>query len=997
MDETTGSHELDKHLMLRRRMDSGGKRVPSNGEIEGLGVILPKIMAGLGNHMEMNVETENMVAGRNGVLGRTVVAGHGMSGMTILAMVWGSLLHQLGAEPQVHLLFVKFLLAAHKVSSVMGRSSTVFVRMKNSDFTLVDRDSSVRGVDKKDSANGGMGRLCLPGDVIWMKLPVGYMEVVGRVVPNIHLEKYLVHLSKKYMLNNHLMLELASGNLGVDSSVQLGTSGDVTEATVPVQEHTAGAVGSSAPRWSRKQWDDWEEWDRAADGSVTPDGVSLMQQPGRTNNGATGGDAEMVAGAPAQPSLALTMQEEQALYDAGWPLPIIADMREFCEFLEWARGEHGAGAVAWAMDSWGDSLVVGNATIELAQETLWGRLRDTEVVRPTDAGVRGRLVVGFAGFQRQMGDFHLSLVQEGLRGQWMPHGPEDDDGRQLPEPPFVRGDHGAWAMTRARTLAREMIQRAQARGAATRRTNAGVNIQVQVPAAPSHESGDGDAGSGGDDPAGGDDGGDEGDSSAGDVSAMMQLTVEEEQRLHERGVADEVRRQFRMLMIALGHIQERGEGPEYRWGVRMLVESWDEALQAMQVVRDLLYRRSTNLGALPYYPATREPVYGPLRTRVVAYMAEYRHLLLRGLEDEVARELVRRTRSTGSSGSQAPHRDVHHTREVNEDGLVGGEVRRLGRNTRSGRNVHPRGSRSRSRSTRARHGVGDDAAGRGPVGRDLRPALRDPPGLLPPGVVEGGGVREAAVSVSAGQDLLVGSGENHRPGDVRGGSVVEEATEHLSAELPPVSAVPVPSAQVQPLPAALHTGSAVPVPPAQVRPGEDGSRESPLETDVTDPTELGRSSETPVGAAAVDDPGHLSAELHPHSAVPVLSAQVQPLPAAFHQGFGVPVAPARAGLGVHHDSQDGLAVHSPHEEVRAGPLGMVTDVPPELGRPSEQPVPPAQVREDVQSGQVPQGDSEGAMSAVPALADELQPLSGDVVVSSGESSDDSSPGPQTLS
>ena len=111
--------------------------------------------------------------------------------------------------------------------------------------------------------------------------------------------------------------------------------------------------------------------------------------------------------------------------------------------------------------------MVANTTVELAQETLWDRLRDSPVVRPEDGGVRGRLAVGFAGFQRQIGDLHLSLAQEGLRRQRLPHG-VDADGRQLPEPPFVRGDNAAWAMTRARTLAREMLQRAQRAGAAAR-------------------------------------------------------------------------------------------------------------------------------------------------------------------------------------------------------------------------------------------------------------------------------------------------------------------------------------------------------------------------------------------------------------------------------------------------------------------------------------------------------------------------------------------------
>ncbi|CAE7407162.1 unnamed protein product [Symbiodinium sp. CCMP2592] len=356
----------------RRQMDGRGRRAPNNGEIEGLGAILLKITAGIDNLMVTIVEIKTMVAGKSGVHGRIVVAGHGMSGLTILAVVRGSLLRQLKDQLLV-LQIVKFLEIAHKVSFVMGRLLTVFAQMKNSDFTLVDKANSVRGVGKNDSVNGGMVPLCVPGDVTWMKLPVDYMndnfvlKLLLKVESNFHpkMEPYLEYLLQKIMLYNHLVLELnlgmfqrmASGNLGADSS------GGVVDAPVPVQEAIDSAMGSSAPRWTRKQWEDWEDWDKAADGSVTPDGVSLMQQPGRTNTGATGDDdANMAAATPAQPSLALTLQEEQALHNAGWPLSIIADMREFCEFLEWARGEHGAGAVAWAMDSWGDSLVVGNVS-----------------------------------------------------------------------------------------------------------------------------------------------------------------------------------------------------------------------------------------------------------------------------------------------------------------------------------------------------------------------------------------------------------------------------------------------------------------------------------------------------------------------------------------------------------------------------------------------------------------------------------------------------------
>ena len=213
----------------------------------------------------------------------------------------------------------------------------------------------------------------------------------------------------------------------------------------------------------------------------------------------------------------------------------------------------------------------------------------------------------------------------------------------------------------------------------------------------------------------------------------MQLTVDEEARLHNNNVQDEARRHLRSLLLALSRMQDRGEGPEYRWGVRLVVESWDAALQAVQVVRDALERRTTNMGALPYFPATREPAVGPLRSRVVAYMAEFRHLLQQALEEEVALQLVERSRSSAASIRAA----AHHR------GVPSG---RGGRNTRQrhvpGRDV---ARRSRSRSL---------ARGDGVLHRDVPPALhgpdpppparhepdrpppelRDPDGLLPPGV-----------------------------------------------------------------------------------------------------------------------------------------------------------------------------------------------------------------------------------------------------------------------
>ena len=96
------------------------------------------------------------------------------------------------------------------------------------------------------------------------------------------------------------------------------------------------------------------------------------------------------------------------------------------------------------------------------QEMLWRKLQHGGERRPDEAETRGRTMVGWSGFQKILSEFHLSLVSEFLREGWMPSC-EDWDGRRLPEPPFVRWDANAWAMTRARELARQiqMVERAR--------------------------------------------------------------------------------------------------------------------------------------------------------------------------------------------------------------------------------------------------------------------------------------------------------------------------------------------------------------------------------------------------------------------------------------------------------------------------------------------------------------------------------------------------------
>eukprot|EP00439_Symbiodinium_sp_Y106_P039580 s2581_g4.t2 len=477
-----------------------------------------------------------------------------------------------------------------------------------------------------------------------------------------------------------------------DGDTLVANSGPLVQQ-VSLDDPPPSSVDSLGVRWTRCQWEDWERWEDVHRPESQADHVDLMQRsstrdgsdaeraedspPARESEAVPPGDRDPEAGgAPPQedpvPSLSLSPGEQQSLLDAGWPLSSVTHITDFCDFLEWARGEFGAGAVAWALDAWGDALVVGNATVELAQETLWDRLQQAPVQRPPDAGVRGRLVVGFAGFQRQVGDLHVALVQEGLRRQWLPRN-EDSDGRQLPEPPFVRGDNAAWAMTRARTLARDYKPESQTHRPAEPRPVQEDRAEDEMRGSEDRDERDFEFGYG--------------DEEEDDTGSLMQLSLEEEARLHQYGVQNEARRHLRSLLLALNNMQDRGEGPEYRWGVRLVVDAWDASVNAVNVLRDVLFRRTTDLGAMPYFPALREPPCGVLRSRVVAYTIEFRHLLERALAEEMAMQLIERARTIGESAGVPPGRGVVATSR--------GRNTRPRRGDRDDRGV-PRGSRSRS-------------------------------------------------------------------------------------------------------------------------------------------------------------------------------------------------------------------------------------------------------------------------------------------------------------
>ena len=377
------------------------------------------------------------------------------------------------------------------------------------------------------------------------------------------------------------------------------------------------------------------------------DTVNLMQQPppgggadpGPHNNG--GG-----TGVPARRSLHLSEEEIQGFLEAGWPQAVVDNVVEFCNYLEDVATEYGMEAVAWGGGAWIDSLTVANATVELVQETIFRRLRGVPEARPTANAARGRLMVGWAGFQRVVSDFHQSLIAEGLREHWLPSR-IDGDGRRLEDPPFVRGtrgDHDLWAQVRARELARALVEQGRRDGMARRAGNGGVTSSDgaassgdTVPQNFGHHAGQVPAAGGGTMDGGADEDEEQDGADSDDDGVLMQVSLEEEERLHRHSVQNEARRHLRTLLLSLEHIQQRGEGPEYRWGVQQLLRAYTMADEVIGVFRDILQRRVS--GGQPYFPIVREPPVGALRSRVLSWMGEFRFMLTRALSEELLLQL----------------------------------------------------------------------------------------------------------------------------------------------------------------------------------------------------------------------------------------------------------------------------------------------------------------------------------------------------------------------
>ncbi|CAE7365860.1 unnamed protein product [Symbiodinium sp. CCMP2592] len=295
----------------------------------------------------------------------------------------------------------------------------------------------------------------------------------------------------------------------------------------------------------------------------------------------------------------LTADERDELLELGWDAGVVDDLREFLAYLE----------VSVTAQGW---------------------------KQPEDVGMRGRLCVGFAGFQKVLGSFHLKIVQRLMQDVWL-EAKDVGDPPYLPPPGMMiaaNTNTAAIALDTARARARAMIMRARSqrgvqqqpgevRDAGAADTTSGARASHEPP--PGRADRDDGADRAGD--------ADDGDGSDEDVddATLMQLTAAEEGLLQE-----------------LGHV----------------------------------------------------PPFGTLRSRVVAWMSEYRHLVVQTFDREIEASLRELTGCPpGSTNPFGPFPDAG----------VG-----WSRATREA----PRGSRSRSRSRDVQRDARRD------VQRDAPPATR---------------------------------------------------------------------------------------------------------------------------------------------------------------------------------------------------------------------------------------------------------------------------------
>eukprot|EP00439_Symbiodinium_sp_Y106_P065843 s715_g10.t1 len=371
----------------------------------------------------------------------------------------------------------------------------------------------------------------------------------------------------------------------------------------------------------------------------------------------------------------LSPAERDELIELGWEPGVVENLDNFLQYLEDVSNQAGVETVAWALGQWAHALVLSETTMHLASDVLFQRVTGAAERGPTDPGTRGRLCVGLAGFQKQLGEFHLCMVQSLLRDTWL-------TANDIGDPPFLGRVGDAWdartgtaavALDVARARARELVEGARL-ARSTRSLGVAASSGVSHGGASSSQHAD-------DAPGGRDaDGAHNGEEDDGDDAALMQLTPREEAQLEAFGVNDEVRRRLRDLLRDLGRQDDWDVGAEYRWGVQQLVEAAEGAHNTARCVGMILLDRVRPSEAMRSFPCQRVPPFGTLRTRVVAWMEEFRWVVTQAFDRELRDALRELTGcAPGAPGVLLP----------------GGDPA-LRRPRASG--APPRGSRSRSRS-----------------------------------------------------------------------------------------------------------------------------------------------------------------------------------------------------------------------------------------------------------------------------------------------------------
>ena len=321
----------------------------------------------------------------------------------------------------------------------------------------------------------------------------------------------------------------------------------------------------------------------------------------RSSTGGEGGDSVAPEGRDLRPgtrSWELTEAERGELLALGWDDQMVGDLADMLDFLRELRDQGGAEAVAWAAGRWTAGGVQADVAVEAVTDVVLRRLTSCAEQYPGEYQVRGRLCVGFAGFQRQLGEFHTRFVQRCLQDAWV--------GTPLPNP---SGPIGAAlnAGTSADYLreAREQVRRGRVRGRAEVNDTGGEAVEPGV-----------------------DDG-----------SSLMQLTTEEEDMLDRYGVEDSLRGALRELLRGLRNQEDRGVGAEFRWGVNQVLDATEVARSSCGVVENILRARTLPSSSMRCWPSQRIPPFGPLRSRIGEYMHQYRHLLVSTFDRELGRAL----------------------------------------------------------------------------------------------------------------------------------------------------------------------------------------------------------------------------------------------------------------------------------------------------------------------------------------------------------------------